>query len=150
MKNAFWEKFLAETGRDAGTQFSWSISFGMNREDSNRAAAKVCSGEKTAVIYPANGYRANMSAPSVPGDLHLICDWQQNPVAVVEVESVEMLSLHELNDAICIREAEAGSLEEWRKLRMPAVKTEIEELGGEFTEDAPLICENFRLVYPCA
>lgn len=150
MKNIFWEKFLIETGRDADTKFNWSISFGMNREDSNCAAAKVCSGEKTAMIYPANGYRTNMSAPSMPGDLHLICDWQQNPVAVVEVVSVEKLNVCELTDALCIREAEAGSLAEWQKLRMPAVKTEVEELGGEFADDTPLICENFRLVYPCA
>ncbi|MBQ8506018.1 MAG: ASCH domain-containing protein [Clostridia bacterium] len=147
MLNNYWKKFLAETGRDESTKYAWSICFGMDKASADCAAERVVRGEKTAMIYPADGYRANMNRPLERGDFIIVCDWQEKPRAVAEVLSVRSIALGEISDAHCAVEAEAESLDAWKEIRLPAIKIEIEEVGGEFRDDAPLVFVEFRTAY---
>lgn len=146
LKN-FWKNYLKQAGRDENAAYAWSICFGMDREGANSAAERVCSGEKTAMIYPAEGYRANMNRALEAGDCVIVCDWLEQPKAVVEVLRVENIAMNMLSDAQIAMEAEAQDMEDWKNRRMPAVKTEIEETGGEFAEDARLVFVEFRTAY---
>ena len=147
MLKTYWKRFLAESGKDENSAYAWSICFGMNREEADRAAERVRSGEKRAMIYPADGYRANMNRPVKPGDFIIVCDWQENPRAVVEVQRVQNLALCDITEEQIKLEAEARNPEHWQEVRLPAIKTEVEEVCGEFSEDAELIFVEFRMVY---
>ena len=146
LKN-FWKNYLKQAGCDENAAYAWSICFGMDREGANAAAEKVCTGEKTAIIYPAEGYRANMNRALEVGDCVIVCDWLEQPKAVVKILDVQNIAMNALTDEQIAMEAEAQDMEDWKKRRMPAVKTEIEETGGEFADDAKMVFVEFQSVY---
>ena len=141
--NGFFMDFLKRTGRPEDTKMAGTLCFGMDAAEADRAVQRILSGEKRAMIYPKQGYRAAMHAHPAIGDLNVVVDWNGNPICVIETTCVGALTAAAVTDEQIAMAAEAASAGEWIE---GVLKREIEELGEALHAQTPLIIEEFRCV----
>ena len=141
----YWEEYCNTCGYEG--KYKSAICFGTSAQEAQLALEAVLNGRKTAAIYPETGYRTSMYGSACAGDRNLIVDWKGTAHAVIETVNVCRIALCELTDKIC-RADGCSDAEAWREARLPALKLEIEELGGELTEQSCFVVENFRCIYP--
>lgn len=141
--NSFFADFLKRTGKPADTKMAGTLCFGMDAAAADRAAQRIQSGEKRAMIYPAQGYRAAMHARPAIGDLNVVVDWNGNPVCVIENTHVGALTVGAVTEDKIAMLAEDTSVDVWIE---DVIKREIEELGEHMHAQTPLIIEEFRCV----
>lgn len=145
--DAFWQKFLQETGRSPDTRFFECFHFELSEKWANALLALVLSGKKRATAGSLKSFEAKGSPPPKPGDLSVITDWNGNPHCVVETTAVTVLPFRDITFKICSREGEDDCLESWRRGHRRFFTEEGRELGYEFSEDMPVVFEDFRVVY---
>ena len=139
--NEFFVEFLKHTERSDDTKMAGTLCFGMDAEAADRAAQKILSGEKRAMIYPERGYRAALHAHPAIGDLNVVVDWNGNPVCVIETTQVRACAAGEITEEQIAMTAENISAAAWLE---DVIRREIEELGGSMDSHTPLIIEEFR------
>ena len=69
------------------------------------------------------------------------------PVAIIEVESVEMHPLNEVPEEFALAEG-AGTYQEWLDAHVNFFSGLFKQYNLEFKKDLPVVCERFRKVYP--
>ena len=69
------------------------------------------------------------------------------PKCVIETTNVRILPFKDITYDICRLEGEDDSLESWRKGYISFFKEEGKELGYEFSEEMPVVFEEFEVVY---
>ncbi len=88
---------------------------------------------------------------AAPGALSIVTNWAQKPLCVIETKSVEVLPFREVSAQFAATEGEGdGSLSFWREAHRQYFTRECARLGREFTEDMPVVCEVFAVVYRAA
>lgn len=80
------------------------------------------------------------------GDLSIVTDWSGNPCCVIETQNVEIIPFNEITFDICKREGEDNCLESWQKNHREFFTEDGKDLGYEFTEDMPVIFEDFKVI----
>ncbi len=143
---AFWQAFLAETGRDADTPVPEAFSFARSEELSNALLAPVLAGRKTATCSAFQGYGAGKVLPR-RGDEAIVTDWHGEPWCVIETTNVTLLSFAEMPAELALLEGEDDTLAGWREHHEAFFRKEGESCGYAFSEDMPLVFEQFRVVY---
>ena len=143
----YWKKFLESARRDENAKCAGVICFGMDAGTCKNAVKRILSGEMRCRIYPRDGYRKAMSGEARIGELNIVVDWDGVPQAVIETTAVRELRFGQLTDDICALEGLQNNLSDWREKQMKFIKTEVEELGGEFDDSTPLTIEEFKTVY---
>ena len=147
MIQKYWQEFLANAKRDESAKCAGMICFGMDADACKNAVEKILSGEMCCRIYPKDGYRKAMSGEAKAGELNIVVDWNGAPQAVIETTGVREIRVGELTDEICAMEGIQSNLTDWQEKQMKLIKTEVEELGGEFDEATPLTIEEFKTIY---
>ncbi len=137
--NSFFSEFLNRTGKNV--KMAGTVCFGMDAKAADRAIRLIIAGEKRAMIYPKNGYRTSMHARPAVGDLNVVVDWNGEPACVIETTAVNEMAVGEISDRQIALAADYADVAAWRD---GAIKTEIEELGGSFDDETPIIIEEFR------
>jgi len=143
----YWRKFLENTKREENAKCAGVICFGMDADACKNAVEKILYGEMRCRIYPKDGYRKAMSGEAKIGEMNIVVDWSGVPQAVIETTGVRDLPVGQLTDEICAMEGIQKNLSDWREKQMKLVKTEVEELGGEFDDDTLLTIEEFKTIY---
>ena len=139
--NGFFAEFLKRTDRSEDTKMAGTLCFGMDADAAERAAQKILSGEKRAMIYPECGYRAALHAHPAIGDLNVVVDWNGNPVCVIETAQVRALAAGDITEEQFSMTAEDANIGAWLD---DVIRREIEELGGSLHSQTGLIMEEFR------
>ncbi len=105
-------------------------------------------GMKTASAgLPAAWHAEGDPLPRV-GDVEIIIDWSGEPVAVVEVIEVRMLSFDRVDEAFAHDEGEGDrSLAGWRDAHWHYFSRECARLGLQPTSTMPVFCRRFRLLH---
>lgn len=147
MIQKYWQGFLANAKRDESVKCAGVICFGMDADACKNAVEKILSNEMRCRIYPKDGYRKAMSGEAKVGELNIVVDWNGVPQAVIETIGVREIQVGKLTDQICALEGIQKNLSDWREKQMKLVKTEVEELGGEFDDDTLLTIEEFKTIY---
>lgn len=78
-------------------------------------------------------------------------DWAGTPLCVIETEAVDVVPFGEVSATFAAIEGEGdGSLSFWREAHRQYFTRECIRIGRLFSEDMPVACERFRVVYrPC-
>lgn len=143
----YWRKFLENAKYDENAKCAGVICFGMDADACENAVEKIISGEMRCRIYPKDGYRKAMSGEAKVGELNIVVDWNGAPRAVIETTGVQEIVVSQLTDEICAMEGMQPNLNDWKEKQMKIIKTEVEELGGEFDDATALTIEEFKTIY---
>ena len=147
MMQKYWQEFLANVKCDGSTKCAGVICFGMDADACKNAVEKILSGEMRCRIYPKDGYRKAMSGEARVGEMNIVVDWNGVPQAVIETMRVREVQAGQLTDEICALEGIQKNVCDWREKQMQLIKTEVEELGGEFDDATLLTIEEFKTIY---
>ena len=81
------------------------------------------------------------------GQYSIVTDWDGVPRCVIQTTRVRVIPFNDITFDICRREGEDDSLDSWRESHIAFFTEEGRQLGYEFSEDMPVIFEEFKLVY---
>ena len=143
----FWTDFLRETGRNPDKHYLDSFHFDLNEKSANELLELVLSGKKRATASSLLAYEKERSNAPKVGDLSIVTDWDGVPRCVIETTAVTIYKFRDITFDICKREGEDECLETWREGHARYFTEDGRELGYEFSEDMPVLFEDFEVVY---
>lgn len=145
--NTFWENFLLKTNRDKDIKYIDSFHFELTERWANELLRLVLIGQKQATSSSLLTYQIGGDRIPQVGDLSIVTDWEVIPKCVIETTNVMIIPFKEITFDICKLEWEDDNLESWREGHINFFSREGKELGYTFTEDMPVIFENFKMVF---
>jgi uncharacterized protein YhfF len=147
----FWEEFLASLSapEDSSSRYYDVCRIGSTEEDAEEGARLILRREKTATSSLLWKHQATGAPPPEVGGLSIVENGQGKPVGVIETTWVAVVSFNAVDAGFAQAYGECdGTVDGWRAMCWEYYAEECEELGRKATEDMPLVCERFRLVYP--
>lgn len=147
---AFWQDFL--NSLPPGSEISGEYQvwyFGDSQPLSLELAALVLEGKKTATAGLLWSYEAGREPTPIPGMYSVVTSFEGVPLCVVQTSAAEVVPYHQVSAEYAWLEGEGDrSLADWREGHWRFFTRECKALGREPSEDMPVVCERFRLVYP--
>jgi uncharacterized protein YhfF len=145
--NEFWQRFLLESGLPETTECVDVFHFELTEKLANELLRLVLIGQKRATSSSLLGYEIDGDRVPQVNDLSIVTDWGGEPYCVIKTTNVRVLPYREITFDIAKLEGEDDTLESWQRGHTAFFKAEGAELGYEFTEDMPVIFEEFEVVY---
>lgn len=143
----FWNMFLKKMGRSETTKYLDIFHFELTEKWANELLRLVLTGQKKATASSLWGYELEGEEIPKVGDLSIVTDWEGVPRCVIETTEVIVIPFSDITYDICKREGEDDTLESWRAGHIRFFEEEGNELGYEFSDDMPVIFEDFEVVY---
>jgi uncharacterized protein YhfF len=146
---AFWQSYLATLPEaQRGRTYFEAFQFGAGRDMANQLAQLVLDGIKTAT----SDLLWHLEAQSKPlwkvGDEHVVLDGAWRPVCVVRTVELERRRFGDIDATFAHDYGEGDrSLSWWREHMFNWYATECRQVGREPSDDMPLLCERFEVVY---
>ena len=82
------------------------------------------------------------------GDVWVELDGNGNPVCITETVEVTIRKYNEVDAQFAHDEGEGDqSLNYWREAHKNFFSRVLSKIGKKFSEDMPLVCERFRVIY---
>jgi uncharacterized protein YhfF len=123
-------------------------SFGDEPELAEKLLAAVLAGDKTATSSALWDYDDEGAPLPMVGELSILLDGDGHPRALIRTTSVETTTFEEVDEDFAAAEGEDDrTLESWRAGHEAYFRRNLGE-GREFTQDMPVVCERFELLYP--
>jgi uncharacterized protein YhfF len=147
---AFWSGFLESSSapHDANERFYESFRIGLEDEDADTGAALILSGQKTTTSSLLWEYESRGKALPPLGNLSVVENGRRAPVCVVTTTWIEIIPFDRIDAQFAYEYGEGDrTLEGWRKMFWPYYSKACAALGREMSEEAPLICERFGVIY---
>jgi len=141
----FWSEFLKKTNRPQTTTYYESFHFTSEEQLANELLELVLSGNKLATSSSLLCYAEGEQTK--PGNLSIVTDWDGNPHCVIETKAVQVIPFDKMTFEICSREGEDECLETWKEGHRHFFALDAEEMGYAFTEDMPVVFEDFEVIY---
>lgn len=143
----YWKNFLAVNPSYRGKPYI-AEPFGDNPALADELGSLVLSGRKSATCSAVWNYEANREPFPQVGALWLVLDGRNEPMCVVETIEVTIRAFNEVDADFARAEGEDDlSLESWREGHKRFFTRTLATIGRNFSEDMPLICERFRVIY---
>ncbi|EGU34549.1 ASCH domain-containing protein [Vibrio scophthalmi] len=150
-QQAFLDQYLAqlsEAERNDIPQFLAEY-FCADEYNANECARLIGLGIKTASCSLKAGYDIDDELLPVVGRLTVVLDWNQTPICIVKLTSVEICPFNQVTEAFAQSEGEGdGTYAWWRKAHIDFFNQYAQEIGVSFTEESELVLERFEKVYP--
>ena len=143
----FWKSFLLSRGLDENLEYTDCFHFELSEYWANELLRLVLAGQKRATSSSLWAYEIEGDKVPQVGDFSIVTDWEGNPRCVIRTTNVRILPFREITYDICRLEGEDDTLESWRRGHISFFQEEGKELGYTFTEDMPVIFEEFQAVY---
>jgi uncharacterized protein YhfF len=122
-------------------------SFGATPEHADELLRLVLEGTKTATASALWDYEADDDPLPETGALSIILDGRDHPRALIETTTVEIVPFDGVAEEHAYLEGEGDrSLAYWREVH-ERFFTEHAEHDRGFSQDMPIVCEQFRVVY---
>jgi uncharacterized protein YhfF len=146
----FWLAYLSTLPTDSPIRDeayeAWS--FGDDPEMADRLGRLVLDGRKTATCSALWELEAEGEPVARPGERSIILNGDDEPLCVIEATEVEVRRFDEVNRAFAREEGEGDlSLAYWREAHQRFFLRTLPGIGRRFSEDMPLVCERFRVIY---
>lgn len=119
--------------------------FEMTEKESNAILSLVLMGNKRATSSSLPGYADGEPLPTV-GDISVITQWDGTPACVVKTTNVITLPFCEMTFELAKLEGEDDTLESWKKSHAAFWIEEGKKLGYTFSEDMPIVFEEFEIL----
>lgn len=147
---AYWDKFLESlpTNSPYHTKTYSEGGYGDSPELMNELIQLVLIGKKTATCGSLWEWEAEGKPLPKAGDIWVELDGSGNPVCITETVEVTIRKYNEMDADFACAEGEGDlSLNYWREAHKNYFSRVLRKIGKEFSEDMPLVCERFRLIY---
>ncbi len=147
----FWKKYLdtlPENKRPKVDRYEvWH--FCDSQEPADNLVQLVLQGIKTATCGLVWSYEADREKLPEKGDLSIITDWEGQPLCIIETTHAAIKPFNEVVAKHAYEEGEGDrSLDYWRRVHWEVFSRECASLGKEPAENMPLLCEQFRVLFP--
>ena len=143
----YWNKFLTETNLPEDTKCAGDLNFEAKGFICDELTSLVLSGQKTAFFSSYATFTIDQEPLPVSGELYILLDRAENPVCVIELQSVNIIPFNEVTWEMAKLEGEDQNLGEWKQKHQEYLEDEGAVLGFEFTPDIKLVFQTFRVVY---
>jgi uncharacterized protein YhfF len=146
----YWQSFLSTVPDDSPYRTKTYVAEGWGDSPAmaDELGALVVQGTKTATCSALWEWQAEGNPIPQAGMITIALDGRGEPLCIVETVEV---TVHNYNhvDADFAREEGEGdlSLNYWRRAHRNYFSRVLKKVGKEFSEDMPLVCERFRLIY---
>lgn len=147
---AYWAAFLESQNGSPGprARFYESFRIGSDEQDANEGAALILNGTKTATSSLLWEYEHDGRPLPTVGCHSVLEDGSGQPVCVVETTQVAIVPFLQVDARFARDYGEGdGTLEGWRETFRDYYAGVCVEIGREMSDDAPLVCERFQVVY---
>ncbi|HVF25963.1 MAG TPA: ASCH domain-containing protein [Anaerolineales bacterium] len=147
---AYWQKFLSSLPKDSPyhTKIYSEGGYGDSTELMDELIQLVLNGKKTATCGSLWEWEAEDKPIPTVGDVWVELDGSGNPVCITETVEVTIRKYNEVDANFARAEGEGDlSLNYWRKAHRNFFSRVLTKIGREFSEDMPLVCEQFKLIY---
>lgn len=147
---AFWDAYIHSTPPPHPDTPDDVFSFGDSPEMADELGELVVRGFKTASASSRWAEDLGIEPRAQPGMVSVVLDGAGRPLCVIEMVEVFERSFLEVDEQFAYDEGEGDrSLAYWREAhREYFSRTLPAEVGREFDETMPVVCERFRVVYP--
>jgi len=143
----FWKRFLKEKNLAPDTAYFDCFHFELTEKWAEELLRLVLIGQKKATASSLYAFeKENLRLPEL-GDFSIVTNWAGVPKCVIETKNVTILPFKDMTFDICRLEGEDDSLESWQKGHRRFFTEEGQELGYEFSEEMPVVFEEFEVVY---
>jgi len=143
----YWQLFKEKNGLGDDIGYD-SYYFCDNEKDANELGKLVLAGKKRATASCAMCCEYEKEPLPQSGDLCIITDFSNRPLCIVETTHIDIVPFKDVSPEFAALEGEGDcSLDYWRKAHEYFFTKELEELGLQFTQDMPVVCEMFKVVY---
>ena len=139
----YWQEFCRKENL-GDIQYKEAFQFG---EKVDWLAQLVVDGKKTATCSCYELYKIENEPLPKTGEYSIILNSENTPVAIIEVESVEISSFHAVPEDFALAEGE-GTYMEWWDAHVNFFTEDLKRYNLMFTRDMQVVCERFRKVYP--
>lgn len=110
--------------------------------------ALIVQGTKTATCSALWEWEAEGNPIPQAGLITIALDGRGEPLCIVETVEVTIRKYNEVDADFARDEGEGDlSLEYWREAHKNYFSRVLPKIGMEFSEDMPLVCERFRVIY---
>ncbi len=143
----FWQKFITDKNLPQETKCAGDLFFEAKGFVGDELTALVISGQKTAFFSSYATFAIDQEPLPVSGELYIVVDRAQEPVCVIELESVNVLPFNEVTWEMAKQEGEDENLEAWREKHQEYLEDEGAVLGFEFSPDIKVVFQSFKMIY---
>ena len=140
-----WESYAAAHPEAAGADWdAWAFG-----DSPDELAALVLAGVKTATASAYPLYALEGEPLPEAGEYSVILDGRGEAACVVRTDRVEVVPFRDVDGEQARREGEGDrSLAYWRAVRERFFREELAASGLVFTEDMPVVLEQFHMIWP--
>ncbi len=119
-----------------------------NEVDANECAELVLEGIKQATSPSLWWHQANDEPLPKVGDLNIVTKWGGEAQCIIETTSVSIVAFNEITKEYAELEGEGDkSLSYWKRVHWAYYHRELEGTKFKPSEDMPIVCETFKVVY---
>ena len=139
----FWNDFCI-ANQIEGIDYKEAFQFG---DSADWLAELVIEGKKTATTSGFIFYELEKEGIPQVDEYSIVLDGQDNPVAVIQTQSVEVVPMNEVTEEFALAEGE-GDYPYWWDAHEEFFTQALKEFNIEFTPNMLVVCERFKKVYP--
>ena len=146
----YWTVFLGTLSDNSHYQGKTYTAepFGDNPELANELGRLVLSGVKTGTCSALWEWEAEGNPITEVGSISITLDGTGNPIGILETTEVSIRRFDEVDEDFARAEGEGDlSLGHWRQAHRDFFSRVLPKFGREFSEQMPLVCERFKLIY---
>ena len=141
----FWNEFSVKTNCCPDKKYVDVFSFDLDKVSADILLGLVLSGKKRATASSLFSFKED-NIPQV-GDFNILTDGDGNPHCIIRTTQVTIRPFKDITVDMTIREGENETVEEWRNDHRYFFIEEGKMLGYEFSEDMPVVFEDFEVLY---
>lgn len=145
-----WNHYLHSIGESIETTDKTYTSwyFDTTEESANELLDLVLIGKKRATASAPWVYEHDNEPLPKVGDYSIVTKWDGKPGAIITTKNIEILPFKDVTADFAAKEGEGDlSLTYWRKVHEKFFTEECSVIGKQFTEDMPVLCEEFEVVF---
>lgn len=146
----YWDQFLASLPPDSPYHAKTSVAegWGDSPQLADELGALIAEGIKTATCSALWEWEAEGNPIPQAGLITIALDGPGEPLCIVETVEVTIRKYNEVDSDFAREEGEGDlSLDYWRQAHKNYFSRVLKKIGKEFSEEMPLVCERFRVIY---
>lgn len=145
---AYWQSYLATLPAEERGQTYIAEHFGDSPELADELVDLILAGTKTGTCSCLWEWEAeNEALPSI-GLKTVVLNGAHEPLCIIETTEVTIRKYNEVDEEFAAAEGEGDlSLAYWRNAHWGYFSRVLPTIGKEPSQDMPLVCERFRVVY---
>ena len=146
----YWERFLASQPPDSPHRTKTYVAEGWGDSPAmaDELGALIAQGTKTATCSALWEWESEGNPIPQPGLITVVLNGRGEPLCIVETVEVSVRKYNEVDADFAHDEGEGDfSLNYWREAHRKFFSRVLPKFGREFSEEMPLVCERFRVIY---